>query len=245
MLREVETGAGTLRYELTRKAVRRLNLRVGADGRIAVSIPRRLPAEAADAFVREKADWIARVLERQAARRKADGDGLWLLGERIPLRIREGEREEAVLSGGALTVLLPPGAGEERAAEAVKRFLERAGGPVFEDALRRMHRLAAPLGVPFPQMTTRWARARWGSCTAAKGRISINKALICAPPACIDYVLLHELVHFLHPDHSPAFYACLASLMPDYRERERAIRRFDPARCLPFPKAREGEKDSP
>lgn len=142
-------------------------------------------------------------------------------------------------------MLLPPGAGEARAAEAVKRFLERAGGPVFEDALRRMHRLAAPLGVPFPQMTTRWARARWGSCTAAKGRISINKALICAPPACIDYVLLHELVHFLHPDHSPAFYACLASLMPDYRERERAIRRFDPARCLPFPKAGEGEKDSP
>lgn len=234
MLREVETGAGTLRYELARKDVRRLNLRVGVDGRIAVSIPRRLPAEAADAFVREKADWIDRVLERQAARRKADGDGLWLLGERIPLRIREGEREEAVLSDGALTVLLPPGVKEERAAALVKNFLERTGAPVFEDALRRMHRLAAPLGVPFPQMTTRWARARWGSCTAAKGRISINKALICAPPACIDYVLLHELVHFLHPNHSSAFYACLASLMPDYRERERIMRGFSPALCLPF-----------
>ena len=99
-------------------------------------------------------------------------------------------------------------------------------------SLCRMHRLVEPLGVPFPKMTTRWAVARWGSCAHREGRISINKALVCVPPSCVDYVMLHELVHFLHPDHSPAFHARMAALLPDCREREAVLRRFSPRLAL-------------
>ena len=74
--------------------------------------------------------------------------------------------------------------------------------------------------------------ARWGSCAHREGRISINKALVCVPPSCVDYVMLHELVHFLHPDHSPAFHARMAALLPDCREREAVLRRFSPRLAL-------------
>lgn len=129
-----------------------------------------------------------------------------------------GERDGFAAGVGVLILTLRPGDDqEERRLALVKAFLEQEGRQVLPASLCRMHRLVEPLGVPFPKMTTRWAVARWGSCAHREGRISINKALVCVPPSCVDYVMLHELVHFLHPDHSPAFHARMAALLPDCR----------------------------
>ena len=72
----------------------------------------------------------------------------------------------------------------------------------------------------------RWMTSRWGSCTMAKGKITLNWALVGAAPADIDAVVLHELVHFRHPDHSAAFYRTLYTLMPDYPERHARVRQL-------------------
>ena len=235
MRRTIETPGGPLAYELTRKAVKNLNFRLLPGGELAVSAPRRVPPEQVDALVRQKASWVEQARRKQEARRTAaDGRGLWLLGERLRLETAAGERDGFTAGDGALTLTLRPGEDnlEARRLALVKAFLEQEGREVFPEALRRMYRLVEPLGVPFPVMTTRWATARWGSCAHRAGRISINKALICVPPPCIEYVMLHELVHFLHPDHSAAFHARMAALLPDCREREAAIRRFSPRLAL-------------
>lgn len=226
---EVELPGGTLIYDWEKKGVKNLNLRLRPDGTAAVSTPRRVTQAQVEAFLRARADWIARALARQEARRPvADDSGVLLLGRRLPVRVLPGERDEAHIEGDGLAVCLRDPGDEARRRELIRQALDRAGRPVLEDSLRRMYELVRPLGVAFPVMTTRWAKTRWGSCSSGRGRISINKALIGVPPAGIDYVLLHELVHFLHPDHSPAFYARLASLMPDYRERERLLRAYTP-----------------
>ena len=68
--------------------------------------------------------------------------------------------------------------------------------------------------------------SRWGSCHWAKGVVTLNTALAAVEEGLRDYVALHELVHFLHPDHGPGFYAVMDALMPDWRERRRALRRY-------------------
>lgn len=231
MQRTVEARQGVLTYELTRKDIKNINLRVEPDGTLRVSVPRRVGAAQADAFVRQKEAWILRALARQQERlaaRPADG-GIWLLGRRLSVETVEAEKEGFALRGDTLVLTMRPPLDDAQA--LIRRFLEREGERVFPGALRRMHRLVEPFGVPLPVMTTRWARTRWGSCSYATGRISINKALVCVPEACVELVMLHELVHFLHPDHSAAFHARMQALLPDCRERERALRGFSPALC--------------
>ncbi|MCW2276946.1 uncharacterized protein DUF45 [Heliophilum fasciatum] len=78
-------------------------------------------------------------------------------------------------------------------------------------------------GVKKPAIMIRTMKARWGSCIKDKGIIVLNSELIKAPKYCIEYVVLHELVHFIHRDHNADFYDFLTSLMPDWRERKRIL----------------------
>ena len=61
---------------------------------------------------------------------------------------------------------------------------------------------------------------RWVSCLAKKGIITLNKRLLEAPRNCIEYVIMHEFCHFIHPNHSKHFYTFLTMLIPDWKERK-------------------------
>ena len=180
--RTVETPLGPMEYRLTVKQVKNLNLRLRSDGTVAVSLPRRAPRSAADAFVRDRADWIVR--HRQALQRD----------------------QGAVLPA-------PPD--------------PAAALPVLAASLERMYPLVEPLGVPRPVLRARFMTSRWGSCHVAKGVVVLNTALAAAEEDLLDYVTLHELVHFLHPNHGPGFYAAMDALLPDWREKRRRLKGYE------------------
>lgn len=74
--------------------------------------------------------------------------------------------------------------------------------------------------VPHPELKIRYMTARWGSCQPQRGIITLNSQLIEKPRRCIEYVVLHEFAHFIHPNHSKEFYILVESLMPDWKERK-------------------------
>lgn len=189
-LRLVDTPGGPLTYTLTRKAVKNLNLRIGAGGEIMVSIPRRCSVRQADSFIREKSGWIMDALRR--------------LEDREPL----------------------PAVSREECAR------------LLSEALARVYPLVEPLGVAFPLLKLRALKSQWGNCHWARGYITLNTALASCPEELRDYVALHELVHFLHHDHGPGFYAQMEALMPDWKERRRALKRYGGA----LEKEREGSE---
>lgn len=96
--------------------------------------------------------------------------------------------------------------------------------PVLTATLERMYPLVAPLGVKKPILKVRFMTSRWGSCHWTKGVVTLNTALAAVEERLRDYVALHELVHFLHPNHGPGFYATMDFLMPDWQERRRALK---------------------
>ena len=80
-----------------------------------------------------------------------------------------------------------------------------------------------PYGAPYPVWTVRAMTSRWGSCQPQTGKITLNSKLIFYPKEAIEYVVVHEFAHFAHPDHSKAFWALVAEIMPDYKERKKLL----------------------
>lgn len=97
---------------------------------------------------------------------------------------------------------------------------------LLREALARVYPLVEPLGVAFPPLKLRALKSQWGNCHWAQGYITLNTALARCPEQLRDYVALHELVHFLHHDHGPGFYARMDELMPDWKQRRRALKRY-------------------
>ena len=78
-------------------------------------------------------------------------------------------------------------------------------------------------GVAYPTIRYRNMVSRWGSCQPTRGILTFNYALVEAPISCIEYVVVHEYTHFLHPNHSKKFYQQLVMFMPDWEERKKML----------------------
>ena len=78
-------------------------------------------------------------------------------------------------------------------------------------------------GIPTPKVYIRKMATMWGSCSIKRGAVVFNLCLLKAKIACIDYVVLHELTHFLYPNHSKQFYYFLSNYMPDWKDRKKIL----------------------
>lgn len=89
---------------------------------------------------------------------------------------------------------------------------------IFKDSLNRNFELIKDYTNIVPKLKYRKMKSRWGSCTMPTGIIILNKNLVKAPIECIDYVMVHELVHLVHQNHSKNFYELLEKIMPNWKE---------------------------
>ena len=91
---------------------------------------------------------------------------------------------------------------------------------VFLTICKEIYPLFKPYGVKYPLIKIRSMKSRWGSCQPQKGIITLNSNMIAAPREAIEYVVLHEFAHFIHPNHSKDFYGLVEKLMPDWKQRK-------------------------
>ncbi len=199
---------------------RRLNLRVsGLDGHVTLSIPRNLPQRKALEFLTEKEDWLRKALRRIPDQHQvAPGREIPLRG--CPVRITEQPGLRRVIEGNAV-LLVPQDASQTRTAARLANYLKASAQVELRAAAQHY---AAQIQRPISAIALRDTRSRWGSCTA-QGRLMFSWRLIMAPPEVLRYVAAHEVAHLRHMDHSPAFWACVAELMPDYAPHRAWLRR--------------------
>jgi len=105
----------------------------------------------------------------------------------------------------------------------VSSFLDQQCKTIFSEVMDELYPLVKKYGVEKPFLRIRDMETRWGSCLTKKCVVTLNKRLLEAPRNCIEYVVMHELCHFLHPNHSKQFYSFLSMLMPDWKERKRYL----------------------
>lgn len=226
---ELRLGGGErLCYELTRKQVKRVNVRVRADGSVAVSAPRGVPLAAIEAFLREKEDFLLTAIQKAHTRAQAEAareeSAPLYFGRPLSLCCEKGRAFRAEREGDVLRLTLP--APEDAAARrtALECWRKDCCAAEAERLLRQWLPTLAPHGVPEPTLRFRRMTSRWGSCAARTHTVTLNTRLLDYPAPCFELILLHELCHFLQPDHSPAFYRWLERFLPDWRERKRLLR---------------------
>ena len=219
-----------LTYELERKAVKRLNLRVRGDGTVHLSIPKRTTVAEAEAFLRDHEEWVLAALSRMEKRAEAHptaetvGDSLPYLGGKLEVvwRSELPARVEANMAEGRLTVTLPSPSDPEMRAAAIETFEKAETSKLVTALVDRYYPLFAARGVPYPKaIRVKVMKTRHGSCSSAKGYLNFSSKLCEYPVAFIEYVVVHELCHFLEANHSDRFWREVARVLPDWEARER------------------------
>ena len=203
--------------ELIRSDRKSVGLSVARDGALTVRAPFRMKRAAVEAVVREKAEWIAN--KQQEARRRSAlhpapafhaGERFGYMGRQLVLAYRDGLT--AVRREGE--VLLVPMETEKEARVLVWRWYKAQARGVFAP---RVAACAAAMSLAAPTLRLSSARKRWGSCCSAKRSVNLNWRLVMAPPAVIEYVVVHELAHLTHADHSARFWALVERYCPHWR----------------------------
>lgn len=210
-----------MEYTLIRSGRKTLALTVDGDGRLIVRAPYRISAEGIEQFIAEKAEWIEkhtatanRCAERKNKRLSSPPEALPLFGRLCPV-INEkpyGYTDGAFYLPGEMTL------------EALVPYLHKLYGRIAEENLiPRVQTLSKQTGLAAAAVKINSAKTRWGSCSGAKS-VNLSHRLAAAEPKLIDYVIIHELCHTVHMDHSPDFYRLVSGFLPDYREREKGLR---------------------
>lgn len=209
--------------EKAHPSARHIRISVNATGEVLLTIPRQATKTQAREFLASRVEWVQAQLAKlrtQAPRASSrapawDGsDVLLLRGVEMPLRWLHARlaRPQVRISETGIEVFAPHETRPELLTRALKLALMREARVEAEDLLNQeAHRL----GLQWRMLRIGDPRAQWGSCTR-DGTVSLSWRLLLAPPEVFRYVVIHELCHLPHPDHSPRFWGLVAQQMPDY-----------------------------
>jgi len=226
--RSVISEGKTITYQLERKSVKNLNLRIRSDGSVTVSANSHVPVSEIDAFVRRKASFVFKAISRfeEIARHRpqpkqfVSGDMFYILGRPLTLRVSQAPKNAITSDGTFINLAVRDTQDIAAKRRLISRFLDQQCEAIFRAIVGELSPLFSRFGVREPSFRIRNMKTRWGTCQTGKGIITLNKRLLEAPAHCIEYVVMHELCHFVHPNHSKQFYSLLTSLMPDWKERK-------------------------
>ena len=222
--REALLVGAAVGYELKRARRKTIGFAIVEDG-LVVTAPLWVPIGQIELALHEKAGWIVRKLGESRTRlgRAEQQRIVWCDGATLPFRgglvtlrldAAGGKRGAARLDPGesrvlrvALAVDVPP----ERIRNAVQAFLMAEARRVFSERLDHFARL---VGVRWTRLSLSNAATRWGSASS-NGSIRLHWRLIQMTPALLDYVVVHELAHLKHMNHSPRFWGLVSQVLPD------------------------------
>ena len=206
-----------IKYELLRSKRKTIALQVTPEGALVVHAPFKTPMGYIAGLVESKRRWIEgkqRLLrqrtEQHLPQEMATGEELPYLGGKLLLVITDKVDTPVVVGE---TLAIPKKARNAQA--CVKAWYVAEAARYFTLRVEHFSELAA---IPYRSVGVTDARHRWGSCSS-RGSINFSWRLILCPTDIIDYVVVHELAHIVHLNHSAAFWQKVLQLMPDFKER--------------------------
>jgi predicted metal-dependent hydrolase len=222
--RSVLTISG-LKVDVARKDIRNLHLGVyPPNGRVRVAAPLQVSDDAVRLAVIGKLAWIRRQRQkfaqqpRQTEREAVTGESHYVFGRRYRMSVHEGAaRQQVVLrTKTKMELHIRTGATTEQRLRVLDRWYRTQLRQALEPLL---HEWQPTVGVTLTFWGVKRMKTKWGTCITQTGRIWFNSELAKKPVRCIEYIVVHELVHLLEPTHSPRFVELMDHFLPDWRSR--------------------------
>lgn len=230
----VSFGSKQIKFKLQFSERRTLGISVFPDTSVVVTAPSRFvdDLESVKAKIHKRAPWILRqqskfstYLPKPPARQFVSGESYRYLGRQLRLKVIEGSRELVRIKDGYIEVTVPDRNDKDKIESEIIAWYRQRARQFFGKKLDQLLVRFTNHGITSPSFRLRKMTMRWGSC-GRNGIIYLNPELMGSPSSCVEYVIVHELCHLIHPNHDKRFYNLLKRTMPDWEKRKARLERL-------------------
>jgi predicted metal-dependent hydrolase len=211
-----------IQIEVCRKKIKNMHLYVKPpNGNVTVSAPLSMSDEAIERFVRTKVSWIKKQVSnfdsqlRQSEREYISGETLYVWGKQYFMQTQYGNRNSLMLSGDKAVLTVR----KESSTEQRENFIREWYRELLKvEVVRLLPKWEKITGLKVSSWQTKYMTTKWGTCNTKTGKIWINLQLAKKTPECLEYIILHELIHLLERNHNERFVSLMDKYMPMWRE---------------------------
>ena len=222
---------GDIAVDVMLKDIKNVHLSVyPPTGRVRISAPKRMSINTIRVFAISKLDWIKqqqtklREQERETPREYLDRESHYVWGKRYLLTVSESDEPASIeLEHSRLLLRVRPGTDEDKKRALVEKWYREQLKEAVPPLLARWQPL---LGVRVERFFVQRMKTKWGSCNQAAHTIRLNTELAKKPAECLEYLVVHELVHLLEPTHSARFVALMDRFMPKWQFYREVLNRL-------------------
>ena|ERR1700722_11026384 len=220
-----QLNLGGISVDVVFKDIKNVHLSVyPPTGRVRISAPERMKLDTIRIFAISKLDWIKRQQtklqgqDRETPREYLERESHYLWGRRYLLRVLKTDALPGVeLAPRTMILRVRPQANAQKKEAIVAQFYR---GQIRTIAPSLIAKWAALMGVTVERLYVRQMKTKWGSCNPRAHAIRLNTELAKKPKHCLEYILVHELVHFFEPHHGERFVSLMDKFMPSWRHHK-------------------------
>lgn len=212
-----------MEVKIIRKTVKNLILKIRPNGDIEIVAPKKVSEIYIKEFLERKKSWIEKKLFEIAKKQKnnisySNGDKIFYLGKEYNFFLEKSENDYIKMENSSITLFTKFPDDFQMKKEIINSWYREEGKKVFIPVLKKYLILT---GKKIEKVTIKTLKSNWGSCNYKKGYINLNSEMMKRDIKFIEYVILHEIAHLEHPNHSRKFYEYIEKFMPDWKIRKK------------------------
>lgn len=219
-----------IEIDISRKKMKNARLKVFPNGEVVISVPYNVSLEWINKYLKDKSGWVKEKLDSfektagiESIRYIKSGISTKIFGRQVIIIVKKLKKKRVYRDEDIIYIHTPDKKNENIMNKQLEKWIRGRSKIVYEKIVDRLFPIIEKYGYERPGIHIRKMKTRWGSSNKEKGRITLNFYLYKALPPCIEYIVLHELVHFLYPKHNKEFYNFLSIYMPDWKERKKIL----------------------
>jgi hypothetical protein len=219
-----------IEIDISRKKMKNARLKVFPNGEVAISVPYNVSLEWINQYLKDKSGWIKEKLDSfnktagiESIRYIKSGISTKFFGRQVIIIVKKSKKKQVYRDEDIIYIHTSDKKNENVMNIQLEKWIREKSKKVYEKTVDRLFPIIEKYGYELPGIYIRKMKTLWGNSNKEKGRITLNFYLYKALPPCIEYIVLHELVHFLYPKHNKEFYNFLSIYMPDWKERKKIL----------------------